>query len=160
MQDEEILRLNSELERLTSVCVCETDLRLEAEQSMRVFQKIEKDLREVERHLKSQLEETSHILRKTERDLQEAEKRVVLAEKEQKYLEAKIGELSQDFERQAERHNALIDEKDIVILRQVMRIFFLKCANVSIPQRLTLAMLTGRRTETGSNLKTKSNAGA
>lgn len=123
MQDEEVLRLNAELERLTSVCVRETNLRLEVELKWEHSWKIEMDLREAERSLKRQLEETLHILRKTERDLQEADSRVALAAKEQEYLEAKIRELSQEFERQAGRHNALIDEKDIVILKQVMSIF-------------------------------------
>ena len=64
------------LERITSKCACETELRDELGQNVLIFRETERNLQEMERGLRNQLEQIMNILRKTEKDLQKSDESI------------------------------------------------------------------------------------
>ena len=111
MQDEEILRLNAELEHSVRR---EMELRNRLEQSLLTLQIVERDLQAADKELRSQLDHSLQLLRKAENDVRVAESRIAQIEKQKESLEARNRE--KDLELKS--CHAMFHEKDIVILKQ------------------------------------------
>ena len=86
MQDEEILRLNAELEHSVRR---EMELRNRLEQSLLTLQIVERDLQAADKELRSQLDHSLQLLRKAENDVRVAESRIAQIEKQKESLEAR-----------------------------------------------------------------------